>query len=641
MESPRPHEAPLSRPIQPITLVDPGAPERGHGRRDHSVQFYEDDAFLASLVANTVARNLAAGRPAMIIVTPGHRRSIVRCLAEHGIDVPRARREGRLTLLDARTTLRSITRGALPDGRRFREVIGGRLDEIRRGNEATPVCLYGEMVDLLLADRNVDAALCLEALWNELSEHHEFALLCAYRMDRFPSSGDSTAFRAICAAHTHVSPTERYLEGDEDARLTEVSALQQRARALESEIGARGALERRLSDSLDELALRDRDLRDVLENAAEGIHLVGPDGTIQWANRAELELLGYEAHEYIGHNIAEFHADQSGLSALLERLAGGEEVHAHAATLCHKDGSVRHVLVNSNVRFENGVFRNTRCFTRDITALHEASLAREAALERERIAREAAELAREEALTARRLAEHANRAKSDFLTVMSHELRTPLNAISGYAELLALGIHGPMNQLQRESVERIQRSQRVLLGLVNQVLNYARIESGSVQYALEDARLDDLVRAIEGFVAPQMQAKGLDYRYESASHDVTVRVDVEKLQQVLLNLLTNATKFTNVGGSVRLVAERCDDGVALHVIDSGIGIPAAKTEAIFEPFVQVDVNYTRTRDGVGLGLAISRDLARGMGGDLVLTRSVEGEGTTFTLVLPVLEAVSA
>jgi signal transduction histidine kinase len=216
---------------------------------------------------------------------------------------------------------------------------------------------------------------------------------------------------------------------------------------------------------------------------------------------------------------------------------------------------------------------------------------------------------------------------------MSHELRTPLNAIAGYAELLALGIHGPLSPLQRESVERIQRSQRLLLGLVNQVLNYARIESGSVQYALEDARLDDVVHAIEAFVAPQMQTKGLAYSYESAGADVVVRVDVEKLQQVLLNLLTNAAKFTNAGGSVHLVAERRPDGVALHVIDSGIGIPPAKTESIFEPFVQADGNYTRTRDGVGLGLAISRDLARGMGGELVLTRSVEGEGTTFTLTL--------
>jgi PAS domain S-box-containing protein len=633
MESPTPASTARPRPLAPIALADADAASRAAPPHGHAVQFYEDDAFLASVVADFVARGLAAGQPALLIATPAHRRSIGRELAGRGVDVARMRRERRLTLLDARATLRSITVGGRPDSRRFDAVIGGKVRRLRGGRAGTSACLYGEMVDLLLADGNAEEALRLEALWNELATREVFALLCAYRIDRFPRSEDSAAFREICASHTHVSPTEQYLRGDEETRLLEVSALQQRARALESELGERDALERQLSHSLGELALRERDLRDVLENAAEGIHLVGPDGTIHWANRSELELLGYEPHEYIGRNIADFHADQVGLAALLERLASGEEVHAHAATLRHKDGSLRHVLVNSNVRFEGGAFRNTRCFTRDITALHEASLAREAALERERIAREAAEQAREEALAARRLAEQANRAKSDFLAVMSHELRTPLNAIAGYAELLALGIHGPLSPLQRESVERIQRSQRLLLGLVNQVLNYARIESGSVQYALEDARLDDVVHAIEAFVAPQMQTKGLAYSYESAGADVVVRVDVEKLQQVLLNLLTNAAKFTNAGGSVHLVAERRPDGVALHVIDSGIGIPPAKTESIFEPFVQADGNYTRTRDGVGLGLAISRDLARGMGGELVLTRSVEGEGTTFTLTL--------
>jgi PAS domain S-box-containing protein len=633
MESPTPVSTARPRPLAPISLVDADAAPRATPLHDHAVQFYEDDDFLVSVVADFVARGLAADLPALIIATPAHRRSVGRALAKRDVDVLRMKREGRLTLLDARATLRSIMAGALPDARRFGTVIGGKVRRLRGGSSEARACLYGEMVDLLLADGNTEGALQLEALWNELAGREAFALLCAYHMDRFARSDDLAAFREICASHTHVSPTERYLRGDAEARLVEVSALQQRARALDSELDVRDALERRLSDSLGELALRERDLRDVLENAAEGIHLVGPDGTIQWANRAELELLGYEPHEYIGHTVAEFHADAAGLSPLLERLARGEEVHAHAATLRHRDGSIRHVLVNSNVRFEDGAFRNTRCSTRDITALHEASLAREAALERERIAREAAELAREEALMARRVAEHANRAKSDFLAVMSHELRTPLNAISGYAELLALGIHGPLSPLQRESVERIQRSQRLLLGLVNQVLNYARIESGSVEYALEDAKLDDVVRAIEAFVAPQMHAKGLVYSYDSAGEDVMARVDVEKLQQVLLNLLTNAAKFTNAGGTVRLVAERRPDVVALHVIDSGIGIPPAKTESIFEPFVQVDGNYTRTRDGVGLGLAISRDLARGMGGELVLTRSVEGEGTTFTLTV--------
>jgi signal transduction histidine kinase len=218
---------------------------------------------------------------------------------------------------------------------------------------------------------------------------------------------------------------------------------------------------------------------------------------------------------------------------------------------------------------------------------------------------------------------------------MSHELRTPLNAIGGYAELIELGIHGPITPAQRVALERIQRSQRLLLGLVNQVLNYARVETGNVRYDLECVRLDQALSTAEGSVAPQMRAKSIRYECSGCDASLEVQADAEKLQQILLNLLTNAVKFTEAGGSIELSIERRHHSVAVHVTDTGIGIPAEKFEAIFDPFVQVDAKYTRTRDGVGLGLAISRDLARGMGGDLALTRSEEGVGSAFTLTIPI------
>ena len=269
-------------------------------------------------------------------------------------------------------------------------------------------------------------------------------------------------------------------------------------------------------------------------------------------------------------------------------------------------------------------------------------------MERERLARESAERAKDEAdratadaQRARALAEQANRAKSDFLAVMSHELRTPLNAIGGYAELIELGIHGPITPAQSDAIERIQRSQRLLLGLVNQVLNYARVETGNVRYNIECVKLDEVLRTAEGSVAPQMRAKNIRYDYSGCDSSVNVQADAEKLQQILLNLLTNAVKFTEGGGTIGVSIERKHRSVAVHVTDSGIGIPSDKFEAIFDPFVQVDAKYTRTRDGVGLGLAISRDLARGMGGDLSLAHSAEGVGSTFTLIVPVTAATSA
>jgi signal transduction histidine kinase len=182
-------------------------------------------------------------------------------------------------------------------------------------------------------------------------------------------------------------------------------------------------------------------------------------------------------------------------------------------------------------------------------------------------------------------------------------------------------------------LERIQRSQRHLLGLINQVLNYARLESGNVSYDIENVSVDDVLRTADALIMPQMRSKGVAYQYTPSNRSLTVRADSEKLQQIILNLLANAVKFTDRGGRVRVTCDRSADGVAISVSDTGIGIPAEKLELIFDPFVQVDSNFTRTREGVGLGLAISRDLARGMGGDLRVQSTLH-EGTTMVLVLP-------
>jgi signal transduction histidine kinase len=253
-------------------------------------------------------------------------------------------------------------------------------------------------------------------------------------------------------------------------------------------------------------------------------------------------------------------------------------------------------------------------------------------------ARAAAEEARSVAEEARAIAEHANRAKSEFLAVMSHELRTPLNAIGGYTELLEMGVHGEVSAAQREAFERIQRSQRLLLGLINQVLNYARIETGTVRYNLGSVSVGAALRSAEALMGPQLRAKAMRFEITGATDRAFVRADEERLQQILLNLLSNAVKFTDRGGLIRVDVDTTPELVRLHVSDSGIGIPREKLGVIFEPFVQVDPNYTRTHEGVGLGLAISRDLARGMGGDLTVS-SIEGEGSRFTLTLPVERAL--
>jgi PAS domain S-box-containing protein len=238
-----------------------------------------------------------------------------------------------------------------------------------------------------------------------------------------------------------------------------------------------------------------------------------------------------------------------------------------------------------------------------------------------------------EAERARQAADEANAAKSAFLATMSHELRTPLNAIAGYTQLLEMGIHGPVTEPQQEALEKIRRNQAHLLGLINDVLNFARIEAGQVKYEVADVPLDGTLAAVEALVEPQLAAKGLRYRYRGGDPSVTVRADRERMEQVVLNLLSNAVKFTGAGGEVELSWERDGTRAHIHVRDTGRGIPPDKLEVIFEPFVQVDPTLTRSAEGTGLGLAISRDLARAMNGDIT-ARSTPGEGSTFTLTLP-------
>ena len=244
------------------------------------------------------------------------------------------------------------------------------------------------------------------------------------------------------------------------------------------------------------------------------------------------------------------------------------------------------------------------------------------------------ERAREDAVTARRDAECANRGKAEFLAAMSHELRTPLSAIGGYAELMELGVRGPVSAAQAEDLRRIRVSQRHLLRLVNEILNYARIETGTVRYDVEDVPLATLVASVEPLIAPQLAAKELRFHHDHCGDTPLIaRADHEKTRQVLLNLLSNAIKFTAPGGTVDVACDACDERVMVKVRDSGIGIAGMEQERVFEPFVQVDASLTRANEGAGLGLAISRDLARGMGGDLTV-ESLPGVGSTFTLALP-------
>ena len=361
--------------------------------------------------------------------------------------------------------------------------------------------------------------------------------------------------------------------------------------------------------------------------------LFGPDHVVQSANETFLRLLG--RRDYVGRpaRAAAPELAEQGFLPLLDGVyrTGRPFAAREAPLVWDRDGDgTTHEgffdFVYQPITDAAGAVEGVLVFAVEVTARVRARHAVEGLNAELRAQACVAEAARAEA-------DRANRAKSEFLATMSHELRTPLNAIGGYAELIELGIRGPVTPEQRADLEKIQRSQRHLLGLINGVLNYARVEAGAVHYDVADVPLDEVLATCEALVAPQVRAKGLTLRYEAAPGALRACADREKVQQVVLNLLSNAVKFTEPDGRIVLSGAAAGTAVRVAVRDTGIGIAPEQLARVFEPFVQVDASLTRTREGTGLGLAISRDLARGMGGDLT-AESTPGVGSTFTLTLP-------
>lgn len=382
------------------------------------------------------------------------------------------------------------------------------------------------------------------------------------------------------------------------------------------------------------------------------------DGAVQLCNRTLLDLLGYEREEIVGRHVETLLTVgsrvfyQTHLFPLL-RLEG--EVEEIFLTLRRKHGGDVGVLLNARRRerdarwvtdcvllriverrkYEDALLRAKR--DADEARAAAESSRRELAVAHDLLEQHARELevAQQQLERAREAAERANEAKSDFLATMSHELRTPLNAIAGYVQLLEVGVYGSITDEQRETLERVHRSEQHLLRLINDVLNLAKIESGRLEYRLETVPLSQLVEAVLPMIEPQLSSRSLSWSTDVPS-DLVARTDREKAGQVLLNLLSNASKFTAPGGRIGVEGARdaSDPGrLVLRVIDSGIGIPRERLADVFEPFVQVGTSDKARAEGTGLGLAISRDLARGMGGDLTV-ESAPGQGSTFILVLP-------
>jgi signal transduction histidine kinase len=245
----------------------------------------------------------------------------------------------------------------------------------------------------------------------------------------------------------------------------------------------------------------------------------------------------------------------------------------------------------------------------------------------------------EDLVVARQTAESANEAKAGFLAAMSHELRTPLNAITGYVDLLSLELEGPLTERQRAVLSRISQSQRHLLLLIEDVLGFAQVEAGRLSFNLQPVVVAETLASIEPIVGADLVRRGLRLEITGCDPRLVVQADPDKLRQILLNLVTNAIKFTDPPGTIVVSAQEAGSKVRLSVSDTGIGIPERDVSRVFTPFFQVQQGPTRRYGGLGLGLSIVRDIADGMNGAVEI-ESVVGKGTVVSLLLPRMEIIT-
>jgi PAS domain S-box-containing protein len=406
-------------------------------------------------------------------------------------------------------------------------------------------------------------------------------------------------------------PTSGDLQLAETATLLAKNAIK-RARAATT-LRARTDAAEHLAVALSESEAR---FRMMAETIPVQVWTARPDGLLDFVTKRTAEFFGVAQHELLGDRWASrVHPDdiERTTAAWKHSLESGERYETEFRLLSG-EGEYRWHLVRAEAMFaEDGTIAEWFGCTADI----EEHKRLESALDI------AADTARQ-----------ANRSKAEFLAMMSHELRTPLNAIGGYVELMIDGIPTPPSEAQLNYLRRIHKSQQHLLGLIEAVLTHAKIEAGKLTYQITDVYAHEVLGVLESLTAPQRAAKRITYDCSGCEQKLVFRADKQKLVQILLNVLSNAVKFTPADGRISVSTARISEELAaISVSDTGLGMSPEELLLVFEPYVQFDNALSREHKGTGLGMPISREMARAMGGDLVAT-SLQGAGSIFTLTLP-------
>ena len=567
----------------------------------HLVQFYEDDGFLIDSLTRWFADGLSAGDSCIYVGTEAHRVSLDQHLNARGVDLDKLCKEGRFVCCDASQVLSTFMVEEWPDEALFIRAIEGVLRRVTKPRE---VRVFGEMVALLWADGKRQAAVRLEELWNSFMKTHAISLSCAYPLHSFGTESDAALFLKVCAQHTPVLPAESYAALNTDAeRMRAISMLQQKARVLEAEKAGRKEAETSLQ-------LHQKELSDFIQNALEGIHQVGAEGKILWANPAQLRLLGYSAAEYVGRELVHFFVDRKRFDEFWDRLMRGEVIYDFPAALRCKDGSIKHVLIHSSGYWEGNKFLYTRCFIRDVT--------------------ERVELERELKVRLAELAQ-ADQRKNEFLAMLGHELRNPLSAV---LDAIATAQLDHSRRDRALSIARRQTDQ--LAGLVDDLLDVGRITQGRIVLKKQPIQVGSLVKqAVEEaqcLVDPGQHQLSV---MVSGAEDLLIDADPARMRQVITNLIHNAAKFTPPGGRIDVLTERTDNEIVFRVRDSGIGMSRELLPRVFDLFAQAERPLDRSYGGLGIGLTLVKRLVEMHGGQVYAHSAGLGMGSEFEVHLPV------
>jgi len=552
----------------------------------HSVQFYSDDEFLIECLVRFMGSALGAGDTCVVIATEEHRRALATRLKSRSIDLDSAVEQGRYLALDAAETLAQFMHDGMPDETRFMEVIGDVLAraEASADRRHGRLALFGEMVALLVAERNSKGAIRLEQLWNQVAHSHSFSLLCAYPMREFYGKEHSSAFQKICDEHAAVLPAESYALAPDADKLRLIAEWQQKALALEQELSRL----REAQAAADKLAA-------IVASSEDAIASKDLNGIITSWNASAERMFGWKAEEIIGKSVLtiippELHKDED---AILGKIRRGEPIEHFETVRVAKDGRRLDVsLTVSPIKDPSGRVVGAAKIVRDIG-------------ERKR-AEEALRRAEKLAATGRMAA------------TMAHEINNPLEAVTNLLYLLRQNVTGDQG---REHLALAESELARVSHITKQTLAFYRGSS-----APQPVELGEVLNSVLNVLSRKLAQKriAVTRRIEPC----TMHAMKGELRQLFSNLVDNAIDAVPLGGEIEIAVEPCDEERVVTISDNGPGIARENLPRLFEPF------FTTKMVGTGLGLWVAQEIAEKHGGRIsVESRTGKKPRTVFRVSL--------